>query len=61
MAYVAESLEHCIIDGAQGCFYCKFMYKYHCLVGFPGDLDYLKALVDLDEEFPSVNALDSLK
>jgi hypothetical protein len=46
-------LEKCIVDGAQGCYNCKYMYKHHCFVADNGDLDYLKALFDLNEEFPT--------
>jgi len=53
----SNQLERCAISGANGCHECELMYKHRCLVKYNGDLDYLKALVDLDEEFPSVKLL----
>jgi len=47
-----SGMYECPVDGAKGCALFKFEYKNHCLMGQNGDLDYLKAMVDLEEEFP---------
>lgn len=46
----------CAIAGFNGCYNCKYMYKHKCMLKENYDkidLDYEKALIDLDEEFPN--------
>jgi len=58
MSKIKDPFERCIIEGTFGCINCKYLYKDQCLVVLNGDLDYLKAMVDLVEEFPSVVCLN---
>jgi hypothetical protein len=55
MSILVGVLEKCALDGVDGCSTCKYMYKHHCFVTDEGDLDYLKALFDLNEEFSGVS------
>lgn len=54
----ANTLIKCMTIGYNGCHYCPIMYKHQCLVGITEDLDYLKALIDLDMEFDAGKVLN---
>ena len=51
----ADTLIECAIAGLNGCYSCKYNYKHKCLLNNnynKMNIDYEKALIDLDEEFP---------
>jgi hypothetical protein len=50
----ADILIECSLQGYYGCINCKYMYYNKCLLTTnykKDDLDYLKAMIDLNEEF----------